>query len=267
MKHAVIGLVSALAVAIAAPLGAAKAADMPLKAPRAPTVTNFNWTGFYIGGNVGGGWSDTNFSGSATDLGVTSTFSGSNHYSGALGGGQIGANYQFTNNWVAGIEADGDWANLSGTANVCTFSAGVVTGCASDKNKFSDFGTVRGRLGYAVNNVLLYGTGGWAWGNTKTTSALTCAGPGCPAVGLAFTGGATSASATPSGWVAGAGVEWAVAGNWILRFEYLHLQFNGVGESYASTGTLIGVPFTLTSSSTSNIGVNVARVGASYLFH
>lgn len=267
MKHAVIGLVSVLALTVAAPLSAANAADMPLKAPPAPAATYFNWTGFYIGGNVGGGQSHTDFSGTATDLGVTSTFSGTNSYSGVLGGGQIGANYQLQNNWVVGIEADVDSANLSGTANVCTFAAGAPTGCATSSNKLDDFGTVRGRLGYAANNVLFYGTGGWAWGHYSSAAALNCAGTGCPATSLAFTGGTTSTSAALSGWTAGAGIEWAFTRNWTLRLEYLHLQFNGVGETPTSTGTLLGFPFTLASSSTSNIGIDVARVGVDYLFH
>ncbi len=270
MKCNVLGLVSVLALTIIAPMGVASAADMAVKAPPPPPMAPapyFNWTGFYVGGNVGGGWANTDFSGTATDLGVTSTFSGTNNYSGVLGGGQIGANYQFTNNWVIGIEADVDWASLSNTASVCTFAAGVTTGCASNNNKIDDFGTVRGRFGYAANNVLFYGTGGWAWANTTTSAALNCAGTGCPTTSLAFTGGATSASATPSGWTAGGGVEWAFTRNWTLRAEYLHLQFNGVAETFSSTGTLLTVPFTLTSGSTSNVGIDVARVGINYLFH
>jgi outer membrane immunogenic protein len=248
--------------------GTAYAADMPLKAPPAPVPNpSWSWTGFYIGGNVGGGTANTDSTGTATDLGVTSTFSDTFKLSGAVGGGQIGANYQITNNWVVGIEADVDWANLSNTGSVCTVSAGVTTGCASNNNRLDDFGTVRGRLGYAAGNMLFYGTGGWAWAHSSTAATLTCAGAGCPTASLPFTGGATSASATPSGWTAGAGIEWAVLRNWTLRFEYLHMQFNGVGETFNSAGTLLGFPFTLTSNSTSNTRIDVARVGISYLFH
>jgi outer membrane immunogenic protein len=248
-------------------MGAANAADMAVKAPPpppAPIPAYFNWTGFYVGGNVGGGWANDSFSGTTTVGGVPSTFSGSDSYSGVVGGGQIGANYQFPSNWVIGIEADVDWTSLSGSTSVCTVPAGLASsGCASDNTKINDFGTVRGRLGYAVNNMLFYGTGGWAWSNISTTSTLTCAGAGCPGTSVAFTGGGSSASATPSGWVAGAGVEWAFNRNWTLRVEYLHLQFSGIGENFSTT--VGGIPSISASSASSND--DVVRVGINYLFH
>jgi outer membrane immunogenic protein len=278
-KRSVFGVVSALlsilALAIAAPIGAANAADLPAKAavfpPEPPPLPHyFNWTGFYVGGNFGGGWATSDFSGTTlfTTGGVTtpSTFSGSDSLSGILGGGQIGFNYEFPNSIVIGLEADGDWADLSGSTSTCSSPAGATTGCAINNAKIEDFGTVRGRLGYAWSNVLLYGSGGWAWGGSKTTSSLNCVGAACPATTTTFTGGNSTSSVDASGWAAGAGLEWAFTRNWTVRFEYLHLQFDNVGGNFNSFGTVLGAHFTSTSGSTSNLEADIVRVGVNYLF-
>jgi len=263
------------ALTFGAPMGVANAADLPAKAavppPEPPPLpAYFNWTGFYVGGNFGGGWATSDFSGTTlfTSGGVATpaTFSGSDSLSGILGGGQIGFNYEFPNSVVIGLEADGDWSNISGSTSTCGIAAGATTGCSNNNVKIDDFGTVRGRLGYAWSNVLLYGSGGWAWGGSTTTSSLTCVGAACPATSGAFTGGNSTSSVDASGWAAGAGLEWAFTRNWTLRLEYLHVQFNGVGENFRSSGTVAGVPFTSTASSSSNLEADTVRVGVNYLF-
>jgi outer membrane immunogenic protein len=277
-KSSAFGVVSVLfgilALAIAAPMGAADAADLPAKSPAPPPEPPplphyFNWTGFYVGGNFGGGWATSDFSGTTLfrSGGVTtpSTFSGSDNLSGILGGGQIGFNYEFPSSIVLGLEADGDWANINGSTSTCSTSTGVTTGCAANNVKIEDFGTVRTRLGYAWSNVLLYGSGGWAWGGSKTTSTLTCVGAGCPATSATFTGGNSTSSVGASGWAAGAGLEWAFTRNWTVRFEYLHLQFDDVGQGFNSAGTVTG-HFTSATSSTSNLEADIVRVGVNYLF-
>ena len=281
MKRNVLGLVSVLALAVIAPVGAANAADLAVRAPSpppmAPAPAYFNWTGFYVGGNVGGAWDNTTATNvtafDATGFPVaTSTSSGGGNASGVIGGGQIGANYEFPNNWVIGFEADVDGSSLSGSSSGCSVNAaGVTTGCATVNTKLNDFGTVRGRLGYAASNVLFYGTGGWAWSQSSTTSNLTCviglAGV-CPGASAAFTGGSSSASVTATnGWAAGGGIEWAFTRNWTVRVEYLHLQFNGVLETLSSVGAIGAVHFTSTTSSNSNSGMDIARVGINYIFH
>jgi len=262
VKRTVFGLVSVLALAVVAPMGAANAADMAVKAPplTAP-IPYFNWTGFYIGGNFGYGWANDDISGTVSDGAI---FAGSNNYSGVVGGGQIGANYQLPNNWVIGVEADIDWSNLKGVSSICTFPMGVATSaCSADSTKIDDFGTVRGRLGYAASTALFYATGGWAWAESKTTSAVTCLGAGCPGASTAFTGGGSSASATPNGWVVGGGIEYAFNRNWTVRVEYLHFEFSGIGETFSTT--VSGVASTSVSRTTSYD--DVARVGINYLFH
>jgi outer membrane immunogenic protein len=245
--------------------------------PMAPAPAYFNWTGFYIGGNVGGAYASTSGTGTtvldATGFpAATSYFSASGGAGGVIGGGQIGANYQFTNHWVIGVEADIDGASVSGSSSQCSFNtAGTAVGCATTTNKLNDFGTVRGRLGYAGDNLLFYGTGGWAWAQGSTSSNLTCAidlaGGVCPGTSVPFTGGSTSGSTTANGWAAGAGIEYAFARNWIARVEYLHLQFNNVASTLASTGTIGGVAFTATTGSSATTNIDIGRVGLSFLFH
>jgi len=264
-------------------IGSAHAADMgpPMlaKAPPPPPAW-FNWTGFYIGGNFGGGWAHQDATLSGTEAGgFTFSGTGTSNASGILGGGQVGFNWQFDPHWVLGVEADGDWANILGSHSGCsTFTtpavfAGIVAGCSSFNQTLNDFGTVRGRLGYAWNNILLYGTGGWAWGNSSGTSKLTCittlfgvctaAGAG----GTPFTGGAGSFSNTLSGWSAGAGLEWGFLPNWTARIEYLHLEFDGVATNYPSSATILGIAGTTANHISSNNGIDVVRVGVNYLFN
>jgi len=279
VKRSMLGVVSVLALAIAAPMGAANAADMAVKAPPPVAPAYFNWTGFYVGANFGGAWAISSDTGSSLfDVPGVGTFptttSGSFGAGGVVGGGQIGANYQFPNShWVIGVEADIDGSNLSGHGNECSLNAaGVFVGCAGINTKYNDFGTVRGRLGYAGDNLLLYGTGGWAWGEATTSSALNCAitpaAGACPGASLALTGGSASASTTATnGWAAGAGLEYAFARNWAIRAEYLHVEFDGVGQTFASSGTVAGAPFTLTTNSSATTKIDMARFGLNYIFH
>jgi outer membrane immunogenic protein len=277
MKAILLAAVGLLAIGA---LGPAHAADMgpPMvaKAPPPPPPAWFNWTGIYIGANGGGGWSYRDFSVSGTTAFGAVAGSGSASGNGGFGGGQIGFNYQFDPHWVAGIEADGDWANIVSGTNFCsTYTSGVFTGitanCAHSNSVIDEFNTVRGRLGYAWNNVLLYGTGGVAWLHDSTTSRITCfAAPGfpCPAVGLPapfFTSTPGTAASTDLGWVAGAGVEVGLWQHWIFRAEYLHLQ-TSFNYTTTSSGTLLGVPFATPVAVRANLGVDTFRVGLSYLF-
>jgi outer membrane immunogenic protein len=84
---------------------------------------------------------------------------------------------------------------------------------------------------------------------------------------LPFVFNSPSGSTFLSGWTAGAGVEWGFLPNWTLRAEYLHLQFNGVAENFGFTGITIGVPIVSNVHNTTNNGIDVARVGVSYLFN
>lgn len=250
------------------------AADLEPPLFKAPApVQIFNWTGVYIGVNGGGGSSYQSFNGTqATPFGSTA-FGGSSGLGGALAGGQIGFNYEFPAHVVVGIEADGDWADYTnaGTVGCSTFTTGAFTGgtagCATNTTTLTDFGTVRGRLGYAWERVFFYGTGGWAWDHSSGNSVTTCLGAGCPGTSLPFTGGTASFANSLSGWAAGAGIEWAFLPNWTARLEYLFLEFDGAVTTYTATTTTPLATGTATTRVTSNNSVNVFRVGVSYLFN
>jgi outer membrane immunogenic protein len=191
-------LVSAAIAALS--IGSAAAADLsrPIyKAPPAP-VAVFDWTGFYIGANIGYGWASTD----VTVAGV----SGSENLKGVLGGGQIGYNWQ-VGNWILGLEADGQGtdqkANFSGTA------AGVTV---TENDSVPWFVTARGRVGYAIAPMyMIYATGGAAWMDFKSSISAT---------GL----GTATWETSHVGWTAGAGIEGAITRNWSWKAEYLHLD-------------------------------------------
>lgn len=278
MRAILLAAAGLLAIGAVAAHAADIAPPMVAKAPPPPPPAWFNWTGFYIGGNGGGGWSHYDFTTTATTAFGATRGTGSSNGSGGFGGGQIGFNYQFDPHWVAGVEADIDWANITGRAGFCnTYTTGPFTGltasCASTSSVIDEFNTVRGRLGYAWNNVLLYGTGGVAWLHDSTNSRLNCfAAPGlpCPGVGLPapfFTSTTGAASATELGWVAGAGVEVGLWSHWILRAEYLHLQVNNFNYTTTTAGTLLGVPFAVPVAVSRNTEIDTVRVGLSYLFN
>ncbi|MDE1974808.1 MAG: autotransporter domain-containing protein, partial [Hyphomicrobiales bacterium] len=123
--------------------GAASAADLPA-APLVPVTPVFSWTGFYVGANVGYGWG--NSSGNMITTGLPDTFSTSGNA--FVGGGQMGFNYQFGGGFVLGAEADFQGSFGSGTL---TDSDGLINATVKDPW----FGTIRGRIGYAMDRVLL----------------------------------------------------------------------------------------------------------------
>jgi outer membrane immunogenic protein len=214
------------------------AADLPLPgpAPAAPATYSpyvepvFSWTGFYLGINGGYAFGTSNWYDSGLGAG-TGDFSAS----GFLIGGTVGANYQ----WgaiVYGVEADGDWSNLDGTVGAaCTFVATCET-------KGDWLATVRGRMGYAWDRLLVYTTAGAAFGNVQA----------------GLQGGALSSS-TRIGWTAGVGVEGAFAPNWTARVEYLFVDF-----ANASCTTACDPLFGTTT--TVSLNESIVRAGIDYKF-
>ncbi|HYA66583.1 MAG TPA: outer membrane beta-barrel protein [Burkholderiaceae bacterium] len=267
MKCSARYVLGVLSLMIAVPL-TANAAPPPL-----PPGSWYNWTALYVGGNVGGGWGNTSSNGTDVAGPRTATFSSSANSSGWLGGGQVGGIFEFAERWVIGIEADGDAAKISGTSSGCsTFANGVVRGCGTDTAQLGDFGTVRGRFGYAFGNLLFYGTGGWAWGNssgnhtTTCVSSLTAPVALCPGASTAFSGGAASFSDSLTGWTAGAGLEWGFLRNWTARVEYLHVQFDNVSTGFSTTVTTGRGTTSVVTSTASNNGFDIVRVGLNFLF-
>ena len=202
-------LASACLFALAAPASAADLAARPYTKAPVAAASVYNWTGFYLGVVGGGAWEDAN----------------SPRMQGGFVGGTAGYNWQ-TGNVVFGVEADGAWADASASAAGTVIVPGIGAIPASVSSKTDAMGTVRGRIGWAVNNVLLYGTGGYAWVDNKISATL---------------GGlSVSDSKFHSGWTVGAGVEAFFAPQWSVKGEYLYRSLGG--ESYFSgalpTGTL-----------------------------
>jgi outer membrane immunogenic protein len=265
-KHFLLGVAFAALVA-ASP---AIAADMPVKAPiyKAPVVDPWNWTGFYVGGNVGYSWgrSATDATFSAPPL-ATQSRSSSFSMDGWLGGLQIGANWQ-NNNFVWGVEADiqaagqkGD-TNFSCVASLCTNSTFVITGTGVVSSTYSQkldwFGTARLRGGFTVTpTILAYATGGLAWGHIKTDGTLSGVAAG------SFVSAPFSDSTTKLGWTIGAGLEGRISGNWTAKIEYLYMDLGHVD----TTATLLTNVPPLTANFSSKITDNILRVGMNYKFN
>jgi outer membrane immunogenic protein len=157
---------------------------------------------------------------------------------GVIGGGFLGYNYQI-NQFVVGIEADWQAANLTGSASSALFGGYTIS------TKVNDYGSLRGRLGYAMDRWLVFATGGWAWGKASTSYANTGA---APFFTNTFTG---------NGWTAGGGVEYAITNNWLARIEYRYTDLGS--HSY------IDVPSN--SGETGNrVTINDVRLGVAYKF-
>lgn len=231
-------LSSAALAALCLPAAAADLArSYPTKAPTAVVaVPVFSWTGFYIGGNVGWSWLNNDLSVSPA-FGIPATSINVGDANGFVGGLQVGYNWQFANNVVLGIEADVDWADL-GTSSVAIvpygpFAAGLTDG------SLNVFGTVRARLGFAMDRFMPYVTGGLAWGTTDYGSIY-----------------GVDTSSTNWGWTIGGGVEYAFTNNWTAKLEYLYIDLEG--SSYTIPGSLGSI--------SSDTQLSVLKVGVNYKF-
>jgi len=212
----------ALGLLLASITGAAFAADLPAPgAPytKAPAMVNpaVNWSGFYIGAMGGYAAENTN-----DPLGIK----------GGFGGGTVGYNWQF-GTFVAGIEADGAFGSIRASATENVVINGVTVSAIGTDN-VDALATVRGRVGVAFNQVLLYGTGGFALANEKGSAT---------ALGVTV-----SDSKTQTGWTVGAGLEWMFMPHWSLKAEYLYRRFDNT--------TLFGQPIGTLALNSGQVGVN-----------
>jgi outer membrane immunogenic protein len=200
-KNHLLSLVPAIALLGLVGAGSAFAADLsvaPLyKAPPVVAPTAYNWSGFYVGANGGGGWGTSNWDST-----------GSFNLSGGVIGGTAGVNWQL-GHAVLGLEGDVDWSNLKGS----TTSALCPAGCTTSNDWLA---TVRGRAGYAFDRFLPYVTGGLAVGDVKASTP-------------AFAG----ATQTNAGWTAGGGVELALTNNWTAKAEYLHVDLGNMNCGFS----------------------------------
>jgi outer membrane immunogenic protein len=275
----------------------------------------WSWSGLYVGLNAGGSIGRS----STTDTGVFSSsfiapffiaggpagnntlFNESFHHApaGASLGGQLGYNWQIGTNFLLGLEADwqASWQRDTATVGGCSspstaglfntlFDYAYFGQCMTDERKLTNFGTARARGGYLVNNaLLLYATGGVAWGDVKdslayassidpTATATLPAVFHVPAVPL-FLPSSFAVSHTKVGWTIGGGVETKLSGPWSLKLEYLYIDLGSTTDAFgiplnpaffaaAAPGALGVSSYTVTR--TSHFTDNIVRVGLNYKF-
>jgi outer membrane immunogenic protein len=225
------------AIILVSSAGTAFAADMqsvPYEAaryaqvPYAPPVYNY-WTGFYIGGMGGYGWSDQ----VQASIGGLTVSTSSNDLKGGFAGGTLGYNSQM-GNWVSGIEADGAWSDIKYSQS----AFGVTVA-----DKIQSLGSVTGRIGYLpVQSLMLYFKGGYAWAENEVSAA---------GFGLTF-----AESRFHSGWTVGTGLEYMFVPNWSAKFEYMWTDYGNA--NYLSNFVPGGIGLSAT--------VNTVKAGVNYHF-
>jgi outer membrane immunogenic protein len=246
-KHTLAGMagVAGAALAVGSPAIAADL-SMPTKAPIMAPAPYFSWSGCYAGAHIGWGWGKAKFadsvaSQSSIDFSGFGRTAGVNS-SGAIFGGQLGCNYQFSSNWVIGVEGMVAGADINGR-DVDPFSFGNLT----LQTKTDWLASATARLGYTWGQTLFYVKGGGAWAHNKSL--------------LEFSGYSATSSVdhTRSGWTVGAGVEWAFGSNWSTFVEYDHYGFGSKTVNFAFPGGFVtSVDF--------KQDIDTVKIGVNYRF-
>ena len=259
MRRILVGSVAAVLLYGTQAIGA----DMSTKAPTYQAVVPlFSWSGFYGGGHVGYIRNEptARFGASfpQTDL-PTLPFGTQFHPKGdsILGGAQVGFNYQ-VRNVVFGVEADWSWLRAKGST---LFAAndpalGVPSNYTySTAEKLNSIGTLRARLGFTpIDRLLVYGTGGLAYGKVEDSSSLNIAAGG----GITYAG---TRSGSRTGWTVGGGAEHALSPNWTGKIEYLYYDLGS--QTVIGVRTPASPAFTQNSFETNG---HIIRLGVNYKF-
>jgi outer membrane immunogenic protein len=266
MKRTVILGLGLLAIATAPAI----AADIPVKAPvRAPVVAPaFSWTGFYIGVNAGYGWGSNTMNLRPSPDAISQAFWNPAFLAGAvpgayglkpdgfIGGGQIGYNMQF-GTWLLGVEADLQYSNIKDSIAVATAGIpGFVPASFTASQDLRWLGTARGRIGVTWDALLIYATGGAAFGETNYGYTLSA-----PAT-LDFH--TISASTTKFGWTVGGGLEYAFGGNWSVKGEYLYVDLDNETFLTVPSGRAANLLTSFTADYSNRY--HIARLGLNYRF-
>jgi outer membrane immunogenic protein len=249
-------LASVGALSLAGP--AALAADIGYSPPPPAYLPPplFTWTGLYVGGQIGFAWGSGNFNDSGFDP-VTGTFITGTLGStpnGVIGGAHLGYQYQF-NQLVLGIEGSVDGTSLTNTA-VANFPVAFGGSALSAQTSADVQGSIRGKIGLALDRVLIYGTGGVAFGGFDTTLSLTAPNSIPPIFAT------TSTSNTRSGWTAGGGLEYSVTNNWWIFAEYRFTDFGNLQNNFLNTELPAGAFF----NADRRLQENQVQAGFSYKF-
>jgi outer membrane immunogenic protein len=233
----------------------------------APYVAPFSWTGMYVGLNAGYGWGKNSASLAPSGDPASQAFWNPAFAAGAapsgfsidqdgfIGGGQIGYNWQ-SGTLVYGVEADIQGGSVDGSDAIATNVAPFVPGAFSSSQKLEWLGTIRGRLGLAADKLLVYVTGGFAYGSINH--------------GLNFAFAASNdfhsigTSNTETGWTLGGGAEWAFANNWTLKAEYLYVDLGDTTLTSTPAGRAANLATTLTERFENQY--HIVRAGINYKF-
>jgi outer membrane immunogenic protein len=201
----------------------ADAADLPTYRPPAQVApASYNWSGFYIGGHLGYGWGEHDITPTGKIGLMVPPFSVD--HDGFIGGVTAGWNYQY-GRIVLGVEGEATWSDMDGSSTRELF--GFVNATSSLSNRWT--GTVAGRIGIAFETLLYYGKFGVAFADNEYTVRAAI-----PGFGFNY---ASTASETEVGWMVGAGIEWAFAGNWSAKIEGNYMDFGRRNHTFA------GIPF------------------------
>ena len=248
MKRIFLGGI-ALAVFMIEAAAAADVGPAPVYKAPPPLAPVFTWSGIYAGGNIGGAWSQNNL----TDITQGIDFNNNGNSGVFIGGFQFGGNYQFPgSNFVIGIEWDADWAARQGNGGGVFVPALGQTFAVSSDDRWVT--TLTARFGVAFDHWLFYGKagGGWVGNNDFAINDVT--------TGASVT---TLNNNTYSGWVVGAGVEWAFTNNWTAKLEYDYL-----GLSSQTTTVPLTSPILAGDTITTNTrDLEMVKVGINYLFN
>jgi outer membrane immunogenic protein len=268
-------------VALAFPTDCATAADMPPPPPAVVKAAPPGWAGGYVGVNGGYGWSDRSVHAAGDGIGEAGTallgvVFGTGPSSlplnakGFVGGAQIGYNWQFARYLMAGIEVDAQYSRIEGDATATATTVALFR--LNAKTELIWFGTMRGRMGVAFDRLLLFGTGGLAYGATKASARVANDTVGSTVV---FTGPNTSLTCLPSavciagaesktslGWAAGGGAEWLLWQGVTFKAEYLHVD---LGDQ--AIRLIAQIPSSGNGSVTTTIGAfDIVRAGVNVQF-
>ena len=219
--------------------------------PPQVTITPYDWTGFYVGGNLGYAFGRSNWNagqGNSGSLSFAQPLDSFNESGSILTGLQAGYNYQLPSRFLIGAEVDASfpgYPTLSGisTGNIANFTSPTL-GPESYSDNLLESGTARLRLGYAPGDWLFYVTGGFAWAKDQLSLAQ------------GSTGVTSSPTAWRLGWSVGAGVEVPIMPNWTARAEYLFTDYGRISTNFGN-----GLQ-----STTSDLALSELRVGLNYQF-
>jgi outer membrane immunogenic protein len=250
MRSTVLGLVFVSGLAVTAPALAQTAGDI-------------NWTGPYVGVNLGYGGGDFKYGASGTtDAAGSNPVTDHLHQSssGVIGGGQIGYNHELPNGVVLGVETDLAASDIGAKTSFSSLDGAGNTADANISSKIDYLGTVRGRVGKAMfdGRFMPYVTGGFAYGGVKASAYSNCS--SCVATGF------STPTNTQTGWTAGAGAEYALTPHLSMKAEYLYTD---LGRDNIASGA---GPYSLGGANLYNANVydtataNVIRVGLNYRF-